>query len=105
MRIVQLARLVALTSVLSACQTTAFKVMEADPCPVPAQQLALQCSLAQSLQEGATYDDLVALAVEDAANLRRCSEQARFLRSAIEACNVSIEKHNAKIREINARVN
>jgi hypothetical protein len=104
MQILRLVRVIALFPVLTACATVDFKVMEADLCPVPTQQLTEQCPLAQSLQPGATYDDLVALAIEDSANLRRCGEQAKFLRNAVELCNASIERHNAKIREINAKV-
>lgn len=88
---------------LVACATPEFKVLEADKCPVPADQLAAQCSHPQSLQAGATYDDLVTLAVQDSISLRECSEQARFLRKAIEACNASIDAHNEKIREIMRR--
>jgi hypothetical protein len=93
----------ALAVSLVACAAPEFRVMEADKCPVPADQLAAQCALPQSLQAGATYDDLVTLAVQDSISLRECSEQARFLRKAIEACNASIDQHNERIREINAK--
>jgi len=95
--------LVAITAALTGCQTTRFQVMEADQCPVPPAQVAAQCVPPRTLADGATYDDLVALAIEDAENLKRCAEQTNFLSKSIALCNASIDQHNARIREINAK--
>jgi hypothetical protein len=90
-----------LSVAFSAC-TMVPVVKEALKCEVPAGMLAA-CGDPAAIRQGITFGEMIDVTGRDRDNLRACALRHKSLADAIAACNSSIDRFNAEIREINAR--
>ena len=98
-----LGALLIFVALLSGCAQKIPLIREAIACPVPKDKLLEQCVEPGQIPAGATYADVIAIAVYDRKNLKACSIHDRYLASNIQQCNEAIDRHNAAVREINER--
>jgi hypothetical protein len=90
-------------AVFSGCTTMVVPVVkEALKCDAPAGMLAA-CGEPVLIKQGITFGEMIDVSGRDRDTLRECALRQRSLADAVAACNDSIEKYNAEIREINAR--
>jgi hypothetical protein len=89
---------------LSGCTSTMVVpvVKEALQCSVPADMLAA-CGEPVPIKPGITFGEVIEVTSRDRDSLRGCALRHKSLADAITVCNDNIEKHNADIRELNAR--
>jgi len=90
-------------ALLSGCTQKIPLIREAIACPVPRDKLLEQCAEPGQVPAGATYADVIGIAVDDRKNLKACSIHDRYLARNIQQCNEAIDRHNAVVREINER--
>jgi hypothetical protein len=100
-------RLILIVLVLAAgwgCTTTVAVpvVKEALKCDAPPSLLAA-CGEPTMVKQGITFGELITVSAQDRASFQECALRHRSLAQALAACNASIEKFNAEVREINAR--
>jgi hypothetical protein len=77
-------------------------VKEALKCDVPADMLAA-CAEPVAVKPGVTFGEMIELSARDRDSFKACALRHKSLAETVVACNASIEKYNAEIREINAR--
>jgi hypothetical protein len=90
-------------ALLSGCVQKIPLIREAIACPVPVDKLQEHCAEPGQIPAGATYADVIRIAIDDRKNLKACGVHDRYLASNIQECNEAIERHNAALREINQR--
>jgi len=90
--------------VLSGCTSTMVVpvVKEALTCSVPTDMLTT-CGEPVPIKQGVTFGEVIEVTGRDRDTLRECALRQKSLADAITVCNENIEKHNADIRELNAR--
>ncbi len=93
-----------LATVFSGCTTTVAVpvVKEALKCEAPANMLAA-CGDPVAIKPGLTFGEMIDVSSRDRGALKECALRQRSLAQAIAACNDSIDRYNAEIREMNAR--
>jgi hypothetical protein len=96
--------LVCLSSIaFSGCTTMAVPVVrEAQRCEAPASMLAA-CGDPAAIRQGVTFGEMIDVSSRDRDSLGACALRHKSLADAVTACNNSIDKYNAEIREMNAR--
>jgi len=89
---------------LSGCTSTMVVpvVKEALKCNVSTEMLAA-CGEPVPIKPGITFGEVVEVTSRDRDTLRECALRHKSLADAMTVCNDNIEKHNADIRELNAR--
>lgn len=94
----------AITGVLLAgCSHTIPLISTSIECPIKEEDLAARCAEPATIASGATYQDLIQIAITDRKNLIECEKNRQFLQNSINECNIAIRKNNEKIEEFNKR--
>lgn len=96
-------RLVIAIVALTGCTTTVPVINASIECPIRETDLAAKCAPPATIAAGATYQDLIRIAIEDRKNLAECEKNRQFLQDAINECNTAIRKHNQTIDEFNKK--
>jgi hypothetical protein len=89
---------------LAGCSQTKIPVISTSmECPVKEEDLAAKCAEPATVAAGATYEDLIVVAMTDRKNLIACEKNRQFLQNSINECNVEIRKYNEMIEELNKK--
>jgi hypothetical protein len=96
-------RLVIAGILLAGCSNTIPVISTSIECPVKEEDLAAKCAEPATIATGATYQDLIRIAIADRKNLSECEKNRQFLQNSIDECNVAIRKNNEKIDEFNKK--
>jgi len=88
---------------LAGCSHTIPLISTSIECPIKEEDLAARCAEPATIASGATYQDLIQIAITDRKNLIECEKNRQFLQNSINECNVAIRKNNEKIEEFNKR--
>lgn len=88
---------------LAACTHTIPLLSASIECPIKPEDLATKCAAPASIATGATYQDLVQIAITDRKNLIECEKNRQFLENSINECNAAIRKNNEKVDEFNKK--
>ncbi len=92
-----------LSTAFSGCTTMAVPVVkEAQKCEASASMLAT-CGDPAAIKQGVTFGEMIDVSSRDRDSLGACVLRHKSLADVVAACNNSIEKYNAEIREMNAR--
>jgi hypothetical protein len=95
--------LLALLATCWGCTTTAVPVVkEALKCDAPPSLLAA-CAEPVAIKQGVTFGEMITLTAADRDAFQACALRHKSLAELVTACNASIEKYNAEIRELNKR--
>lgn len=86
---------------LAGCSHTIPLISTSIECPIKEEDLAARCAEPATIASGATYQDLIQIAITDRKNLIECEKNRQFLQNSINECNVAIRKNNEKIEEFN----
>ena len=81
---------------LAGCTHTIPLLSASIECPVKPEDLAAKCAAPAAIETGATYQDLVQVAITDRKNLIECEKDRQFLENSINECNAAIRKNNEK---------
>ena len=88
---------------LAGCTHTIPLLSASIECPVKPEDLAARCAAPATIATGATYQDLVQVAITDRKNLIECEKDRQFLENSIHECNAAIRKNNEKVDEFNKK--
>jgi hypothetical protein len=88
---------------LAGCTHTIPLLSASVECPIKPEDLAAKCAAPAAIATGATYQDLVQVAIRDRKNLIECEKDRQFLENAIHECNAAIRKNNEKVDEFNKK--
>lgn len=94
-------RLAIVGILLAGCSHTIPLISASIECPIKKEDLAAKCAEPTIIATGATYQDLIQIAIADRKNLIECEKNRQFLQNSINECNVAIRKNNEKIDEFN----
>jgi hypothetical protein len=87
---------------LAGCSHTKIPVISPSmECPVTEEDLAAKCAEPETVAAGATYEDLIVVAMTDRKNLIECEKNRQLLQNSINKCNIGIRQYNEKIGEFN----
>ena len=84
---------------LAGCTHTIPLLSASIECSVKPEDLAAKCAAPATIATGATYQDLVQIAITDRKNLIECEKDRQFLENSINECNAAIRKNNEKVDE------
>jgi peptidoglycan hydrolase CwlO-like protein len=96
-------RLVIAGVLLAGCTNTIPVISTSIECPVKQEDLAAKCAEPATIATGATYQDMIRIAIADRKNLSECEKNRQYLQNSINECNAAIRKHNEKIDEFNKK--
>lgn len=87
---------------LAACTTTHVPVVpDAVQCEVPAALLQT-CEAPVRLKDGTTYGELLQVHLADRQALVRCAADHDSLMKAVTLCRSEVERHNTRLKELDA---
>jgi hypothetical protein len=76
-------RLVIAGVLLAGCSNTIPIISTSIECPVKEEDLAAKCAEPATIATGATYQDLIRIAIADRKNLSECEKNRQFLQNSI----------------------
>jgi hypothetical protein len=96
-------RLVIAGVLLAGCTNTIPVISTSIECPISQEDLAAKCAEPATIATGATYQDMIRIAIADRKNLSECEKNRQYLQNSINECNAAIRKNNEKIDEFNKK--
>lgn len=70
-------------------------------CEIPASMLE-HCAQPSQIDEGASYEQVIDIAIRDRENLRICAQRQESLAETAAICQKEVAKYNQEISDINA---